>query len=131
MGRMTGGRARPSEAVTAVHEIVPDRPLDDGVPDPHSFVLSLGNEVFPLHEGENLIGRESGCDVQLGSSGVSRKHARITIAGGRAIIEDLGSKNGTFVHQNLIDAPTEISDTDAIRLGTVWLYFRAPHEREA
>ena len=131
MQRMTGSWKCQTEAVTAVQEITPERPLDEGVPVEYTFALSLGGDVFPLQDGENLIGRQPGCGVHLESAAVSRTHARLTIAGGQAILEDLGSKNGTFVDENRIDAPTEIFDTDALRFGTVWLYFHAPGRRGA
>src|SRR5262249_29661206 len=52
-----------------------------------------------LVEGENVIGRDPDCDVWIEASGVSRRHARLEVerGGGRVRLEDLGSKNGTFV----------------------------------
>ena len=43
-------------------------------------------------------------------------------------IEDLGSRNGTMVGDDRIHLPVEIRDGDAIRIGTVWLLYRAPLE---
>jgi pSer/pThr/pTyr-binding forkhead associated (FHA) protein len=45
-----------------------------------------------------IIGRGEDCDIVLPSRQVSRNHARIRRSGGRHILEDLGSKNGTFIN---------------------------------
>jgi DNA segregation ATPase FtsK/SpoIIIE, S-DNA-T family len=68
------------------------------------------------------IGRE-GCDVNLGDPEVSRRHAAISAAdGGAHVIEDLGSRNGTWVNDHRIDEPTVIRAGDTVRLGnTVWV----------
>jgi pSer/pThr/pTyr-binding forkhead associated (FHA) protein len=68
------------------------------------------------------IGRD-GCDVNLADPEVSRRHAVVrTAANGAApSIEDLGSRNGTWVNDRRIDAPTELQAGDVVRLGsTVW-----------
>lgn len=44
-----------------------------------------------------LIGRAPGNDILLGSPGVSARHARVLVEPGRLVLEDLGSRNGTFV----------------------------------
>ena len=58
-----------------------------------------GREI-PLLEGDTVIGRDADCDVPLGSGTVSRRHARIRVARGEAVVEDLGSKNGTQLNQS-------------------------------
>jgi pSer/pThr/pTyr-binding forkhead associated (FHA) protein len=51
------------------------------------------------------------------------------VGGGRAVIEDLGSKNGTFVGQEPVAASRRLKDGDVIRLGRlVRLVFRADEE---
>jgi len=77
-----------------------------------------------LHEGDNTIGREEGCEVWVDSTTVSRRHARIRLTDGRATIEDLGSKNGTFVRGAKIAAPAELADGDTLEVGSVRLLFR-------
>jgi DNA-binding winged helix-turn-helix (wHTH) protein len=79
-----------------------------------------------LREGENVVGREPEAEVWIDSAAVSRRHARISITGRRAQVEDLGSKNGTFVRGTRITGPCEIVDGDQIRLGSVVLRFRMP-----
>jgi pSer/pThr/pTyr-binding forkhead associated (FHA) protein len=56
---------------------------------------------------------------------VSRRHALIRIAGDEATVEDLGSKNGTFVADRRLDAPTRLVDGDRIGVGSVQLTFNA------
>ncbi len=59
-------------------------------------IIYDGREVGLLR-GENLVGRSRDCRVRLDSTRVSRHHARITIDGEAALIEDCGSRNGTWV----------------------------------
>ena len=71
------------------------------------------------------MGRDAGLAVCLDSLSVSRRHARIVIASGRATLEDLGSRNGTHVEDVLVTAPVTLRDGVAIRLGRVTLVFRS------
>ena len=79
---------------------------------------------FPLDEGENLLGREEGLAVTLKWSGVSRRHARIVVTGERAMLEDMGSKNGTFLAGKRLTQPASLADGDTFRLGRMLLVFR-------
>jgi hypothetical protein len=78
-----------------------------------------------LPEGDHLLGRDDDVAVWLESPTVSRHHARISIAGGDARLEDLESKNGTYVRGERLAAAVSLRDGDAIRLGSVTLTFRA------
>lgn len=78
-----------------------------------------------LVDGENLVGRDPALQVWLDSASVSRRHARITIDGGRATVEDLQSKNGTRVGGQPATAATPLSDGDEISFGSVVVTFRA------
>ncbi len=62
----------------------------------------------------------------IDAPGVSRYHARIVVAAGQAAVEDLGSKNGTYVRDRRVDAPLTLGDGDQIRLGSVVVTFRIP-----
>ena len=55
-----------------------------------------------LYKARTLIGRASACEIQLSSSGVSRKHALITREGTAFFIEDLGSTNAVFLNNEKI-----------------------------
>jgi len=89
------------------------------------FLCSLRweSDDLQLREGDNTIGRTPECDVQIASERVSRRHARIVVDRGRATIEDLGSKNGTFVGGLPIDSPTELVDGDRITIGPAVLQY--------
>ena len=52
---------------------------------------------FDLEDGEIVVGSSPDCGIRLKASGVSRRHARLTVREGGLVVEDLGSKNGTFV----------------------------------
>jgi DNA-binding winged helix-turn-helix (wHTH) protein len=78
-----------------------------------------------LDEGEHVIGRDPNVEIYLDAPGVSRRHAQIKIAAARATIEDLGSKNGTFVGNQRVDGCRSIVDGDVITVGSVKLTVRA------
>jgi DNA-binding winged helix-turn-helix (wHTH) protein len=85
----------------------------------------LWNErVLRLDEGENLVGREPSCPVWLDASGVSRRHARVRVEGDTATVEDLGSKNGTWLNDERITESMALRDGDRLQLGPVSLEFR-------
>lgn len=86
---------------------------------------------FPLLEGENLIGRGSECRVRIASSTVSRVHARLNVDGNEATIEDLESKNGTYVGGNRVETPVRLSPGDEIRVGSVRLVWQGSRPESA
>ncbi len=91
---------------------------------PARFRLVLGAREVPLREGEHLLGRASEASVVVDAARVSRLHARIRVEGGSALLEDLGSKNGTFVWGRRIAGPTSLEDGDEIRIGSERIVFR-------
>lgn len=74
-------------------------------------------QVITLDGKPALVGRDNGAKMRLDDDTVSREHARIRVDAGRAIVEDLGSLNGTFVNEQRIHAPTVINDGDQLRFG--------------
>ncbi len=90
-----------------------------------SLLLRLlwGDRAIPLSEGENLLGRVDGVAAWIDSPSVSRRHARIVVSGGRATLEDLGSKNGTYVRGERLSSSAPLLDGDEIRLGRVRMTF--------
>jgi DNA-binding winged helix-turn-helix (wHTH) protein len=81
---------------------------------------------IPLAPGENVLGRAPDAAVWIDAAGVSRHHARIRLSGDRATIEDLGSKNGTYLRGERITMPSALQDGDQIRLGSIVVTFRIP-----
>ena len=82
-----------------------------------------------LTDGEYILGRDPDLELFLDAHDVSRRHARLTIAGSEATIEDLNSKNGTFVSDRRVDSPTRLVNGDSIRLGSFRLAFTAVRNR--
>ena len=89
-----------------------------------TYWLIWRERKFALAEGPNLAGRSPEATVWLDVPGVSREHARLTIAGGSATLEDLGSRNGTFRGGERVTAPVGLCDGDVIQLGPVLMTFR-------
>jgi DNA-binding winged helix-turn-helix (wHTH) protein len=87
--------------------------------------IEWGTRRFPLIEGIHTVGRDPDVEVRLDAATVSRRHARITVATGGNVIEDLGSKNGTFVADERLTSPASLADGDEIRFGSVLVAFRA------
>jgi DNA-binding winged helix-turn-helix (wHTH) protein len=89
------------------------------------------DRLIPLSPGENVLGRDEDVNVRVDAPSVSRRHALITIAAGKpASIEDLGSKNGTWVGgRRLEGGPTPLTDGVALRLGKIELLFLDSKEK--
>lgn len=92
---------------------------------PTAYRLVLQEREVALHAGENLLGRVPEGVAWIDSSSVSRRHARIVIEEGAPVLEDLGSKNGTFLRGERISAPTRLVDGDVFRLGRVNITLKA------
>ena len=71
--------------------------------------------------GPVVIGRSPGADIVIGDDFVSARHARVTPAGDGAVVEDLGSTNGTLLNGRPLTAPTSLRPGDAIDIGDVRL----------
>jgi DNA-binding winged helix-turn-helix (wHTH) protein len=83
-----------------------------------------GERQIVLLAGENVIGRAPEARIFVDLARVSRRHARILVGDGRAVLEDLGSKNGTFLRGERLTQPTELVDGDEIWAGSLVLVFR-------
>lgn len=66
----------------------------------------LRGQEFILKDGENVLGRDSACDVHFPVEGVSKRHMSITVADDVVYITDLGSANGTFLNGRIIKKAT-------------------------
>lgn len=95
-----------------------------GRPLPFSYRLLYDDREISLRPGENLLGRVDDGVVWIDSPSVSRRHARITVTEAGATLEDLGSKNGTFLRGERLSAPAALSDGDEFRLGRVAITLR-------
>lgn len=86
------------------------------------LVTPLG--AFSLAPGENFIGRSSDCRVVLGDPSVSRYHARIVVGDDSVVMEDLNSRNGTYIEGRRIVDAVPLAHDDEIHIGAVRLVFR-------
>lgn len=86
--------------------------------------LLMDRRRVPLSAGENVLGREPEGGIALDSHTVSRRHARITVSERGAILEDLQSKNGTFLRDKRVTTPIALADGDQIRVGSIVVHFR-------
>jgi anti-anti-sigma factor len=79
----------------------------------------LGKSI-PIRQGEFVIGRGPDCQLKLGSTMVSRSHARIERRGGRFFLRDLSSTNGSRLNgRTLRDREVEIGDGDRLQFGPI------------
>ena len=86
-------------------------------------VLLWNDRRFCLESGQNLIGREATSRLVLDMNHVSRRHCCIEIYGERAVLTDLGSKNGTFLDGRRIQAPESLVPGATIEIGPVTVFY--------
>ncbi|MCK6585799.1 MAG: FHA domain-containing protein, partial [Anaerolineales bacterium] len=84
------------------------------------FVMRSGptpGVTFPLDGDQLTIGRDSTNGVAINDAEISRKHARLMFQGGKYVLEDLGSTNGTFVNGQRLAGPVVLKPGDVVSLG--------------
>lgn len=121
--RVRSARVRGSIAPGARATATPDHP-----------VLELDGRRYQLTSETTVLGRGSEADVVVDDPGVSRRHAEIRLVGGRAVLRDLGSTNGTVVdgrHLQGGGASARLSDGSTIQLGRTDVVFVSRSERSA
>lgn len=95
----------------------------------HAVALTGGldaGRLVPVDRDVVMLGRGGGNDVVVESPTVSRRHARLELGPGPAVIHDLGSANGTWIDSRSIDTPTVVPDGRSARLGATTLTVRPP-----
>jgi pSer/pThr/pTyr-binding forkhead associated (FHA) protein len=81
------------------------------------YWLKHRGTFFPVHQGDSLLGRSPECLIVLPSERVSREHAVVRRIHCGLEIEDLGSRNGTWVNGTRIRRATVLSQGDEVQLG--------------
>src|SRR5687767_10049696 len=81
------------------------------------YWLKNKGTLFPIHQGDCLLGRSPECPIVLASERVSREHAVVRRIHSGLQIEDLGSRNGTWVNGTRIRYPTVLQPGDESELG--------------
>jgi DNA-binding winged helix-turn-helix (wHTH) protein len=89
-----------------------------------SYSVTRGAQEFIVGTGVTLLGRDPAVGVYVEHPSVSRHHARISITAEGAVLEDLKSRNGTFLDGQRIDVATRIRSGAIIGLGPITLTFR-------
>jgi two-component system, cell cycle response regulator len=123
---------RAKTVVTSINRISGQQPTKEAC-----LVVIYGNELGRKHSLESpsiTLGRSNKCDIQIDQESVSRAHSKITNAGRSVRIRDLGSTNGTYVNDELVEERTLV-DGDFIKIGRTIFKFlsggnieRAYHE---
>ncbi|MEO6212604.1 MAG: FHA domain-containing protein [Vicinamibacterales bacterium] len=109
------------------YRFVGDVKVDAGAIGPGRRVklcLTFDKREIVLMNGANVVGRAPDATIPIDSPGVSRYHARIVVSEAEATLEDLGSKNGTYVNGKRITASRRLSGEDEIGIGAIALRFR-------
>jgi DNA-binding winged helix-turn-helix (wHTH) protein len=88
------------------------------------WVRRAGSDV-PLELGENVLGRSAEAVIRVRGGQASRRQARILVTADGATVEDLGSRNGTYLNGRRLDRPTTLRDGDQITIGDEVLVFCA------
>jgi len=126
--RALGDDARRPRVIRTVfgfgYALAQDTPAVAQVAERSRCWLEWGRQIVPLEEGANVLGRDARNACWIGDASVSRRHARITLSDGEAVLEDLGSKNGTFLGAERLAKPARLSSGDTVRIGEVTLVYR-------
>ena len=78
---------------------------------------------FELGDGEITMGRHPECDLVIDAGAVSRYHAKVSCQDEHFLVEDLGSRNGTFLNGQMLGAPEKLREGDRIRISEVEMVF--------
>ncbi len=79
--------------------------------------LTLDDRTITLADGTHVIGRDPDAAVWIDAAVVSRSHARLVVGDGLVTLEDLGSRNGTFVNGARLDGISTLAHGDRVRVG--------------
>lgn len=105
----SGSATRP--CVTRMPSLILLKSPGGGGPEP--------GKVFPLEPGKDkyTIGRDAEqCEIVIANSAVSRRHAIIHRSGTQFVLEDLGSRNHTFLNQNKVSTPAPLKSEDRVKI---------------
>jgi two-component system, cell cycle response regulator len=83
----------------------------------------LNGTIFDLVDDQVVAGRSPENQIPLEFNGISRRHFKLTEQGDTHIVEDAGSKNGTYLNNKKVEIPTPLQKGDMIKLGSVALKY--------
>jgi len=84
---------------------------------------SVLKKRFELSKDPVIIGRHPDCDVHIDDGSVSRHHAQVTFESGQYYVQDLNSRNGTYLNNQQIHRASKLYDQSEIRICEVTLVF--------
>ena len=91
-----------------------------------SLIITVGpamGQKFELNRPKMVMGRHPDCEIKIDAGAVSRQHAQIIIADDNFYVEDLQSRNGTFVNDKRIDGRQILRHADSLRICDVGFRF--------
>src|SRR5471030_1054232 len=96
------------------------------IPETEIIVCKDGVELLrqTVRPGDYVIGREPECEVRVEAELVSPRHAQLTVNFDHALIEDLGSSNGTLVNGQPVTEPTRLWPNQKIQIGAATMELR-------
>ncbi|NMO21827.1 GGDEF domain-containing protein [Pyxidicoccus fallax] len=118
------------ETVVTVISKISDRPVNLDAALVVIYGLDLGRK-FDLTREETLIGRSSKADIQIDQESVSRNHASISNTREGVRVRDLGSTNGTFINDELVEGTLTLRNGDLVKIGRTIFKFIAGGNIEA
>lgn len=99
-----------------------------------SLVANNGPEAgkpYPLNDGEYVLGRHPDCDIVIDVGAVSRYHCKVFVTDDVAEVEDLKSRNGTYVNEIVTAGRTRLVAGDQIRVCDVVFTYKSGDESDA
>jgi DNA-binding winged helix-turn-helix (wHTH) protein len=118
----------PTECVRTVHRFgyafAADVRIEEADASPVRYEMVGPAGHFMIRDGTHTVGRARDCGIRIDARSISRHHARLIVTADRAVIEDLGSKNGTQVDGRRINAATELVGETYICFGSIALAWR-------
>ena len=90
---------------------------------------SVARQRIELDKNLITLGRHPECEVQIDQGAVSRKHAVISFKDNAYFLEDLSSRNGTFLNEEKISARTRLFDGAKIKICDIYFVFQSPESK--
>lgn len=121
-----GDDAREGKFVRTIHGVgyAFNAEVSDAAPPAVAAWLVGPTSRTAVPDGHSVIGREGDDVLALDSPTISRRHARLEVSAGTAMVEDLGSKNGTYVNEERVAGMQPLKEGDTLRFGSVVFTFR-------
>jgi len=110
----------PAADATGIHSAVTAGAAPSGPGEPRLVVERAPGHTpgmeYELAEGA-VLGRGEQAEIRLDDPYASSRHARLVLQGGRIVLEDLGSTNGTYLNEELVSGPQPLHQGDRVRIG--------------